>query len=388
MKLNRALVPFALVAALGASMLTAPAAALDTPSIPTHIAVPKIYIVPMEGQMGTDIDQGIYEDIVKDIAKVKPDLIIYQLKSADFDSNYYMNTEDKREFGVNKLTDYRDMVKYLRTELRSYPQVMWVKDAVGWSALLALSWPDMYMSSDARLYGLVKVSQTALGWDDPDVAAKMMAAWTGIGKGFLEMGGYPLELGDALMFPKKLLSARWEGRKVKWTLDNEGTWIVDDNPERTPLITAQVADDAGISDGTADTLEDLVFMLGFREFTKIDSGEKLFKDYVSDWRKSLDRCRDYLIEAQAPTGVGNDQEKAIGKQKRMYDQVLAEMNRYKAVETRLRMEGGPSKLEVEVTIERLKEELRKLKQREKVRTGGNGTGAPGAGPGGAGAPRR
>ncbi|MDZ4828890.1 MAG: hypothetical protein SGJ09_01670 [Phycisphaerae bacterium] len=382
MKFARAFMPIAIAAALAGSFVTSSVLATDTPSVPTTIAVPKVYVIPMEGQMGTDIDKSIYEDIVKDVAKAKPDIIVYRLKSADFDDNYYMNTDDKREAGISKLTDYRDMVKYLRTELRSYPQIMWVNDAVGWSALLALAWPDMYMSSKARLFGLVKVSQTALGWDDPDVAAKMMAAWTGIGKGFLEMGGYPLEIGDALMFPKKTLSARWEGRKVKWTLDNEGTWIVDDNPERTPLLNAQIADDSGISDGTADSVDDLLFMLGFREFTKIDSGEKLFKSYVDDWRRDFAKCEDLLRQVTDPTGTSGDAEKAIGKAKRAAEDILAMMKRYPAIETRLQRERGVSRLALENGIAAAKEQLRRIKEAERAK--GRGPGGGGNAPGGSG----
>ena len=65
---------------------------------------------------------------------------------------------------------------------------MWVEDSVGIASLFALSWPEMYMGEDARLWGLEMLSKMAGGWSDADVASKMLNAWVGIGNGFLQKG--------------------------------------------------------------------------------------------------------------------------------------------------------------------------------------------------------
>jgi hypothetical protein len=46
--------------------------------------LPTIYLVPMRGQMGTDIHRSIYEKVVEDIKLVKPDVVVYELNSKDF----------------------------------------------------------------------------------------------------------------------------------------------------------------------------------------------------------------------------------------------------------------------------------------------------------------
>ena len=48
---------------------------------------PKIYVIPMwldgNGQIGSDIRLSIYEKVAKDVKEKKPDLIIFQMESAD-----------------------------------------------------------------------------------------------------------------------------------------------------------------------------------------------------------------------------------------------------------------------------------------------------------------
>ena len=91
-----------LLAAATASSLAARGA--ETPageSAVTESKVPVVYVVPMSGQMGTDIHPSIYDEVVKDVMEVQPDVIVYQLKSADIDNNFYLaGNDDRREFGL------------------------------------------------------------------------------------------------------------------------------------------------------------------------------------------------------------------------------------------------------------------------------------------------
>ena len=87
--------------------------------------------------------------------------------------------EDPRETkGILLIAEYREIVSTIHDELGDIRQVMWVRDSVGFSSLLALSWPELYMTPTARLWGLRSVIDTtgADKWSNPDVRAKMSAA--------------------------------------------------------------------------------------------------------------------------------------------------------------------------------------------------------------------
>lgn len=359
---------------LASTLLAAAPVPGDGAPFPSTLASPKVYVAPLSGQMGTDISKQLVDIIVEDVRKQKPDIIVYALKSADIDRNDYLKNDNPMEFGMPDIEKYRDMVKQLHEDLRDVPQVMWVEDSVGFASLMALGWPNLYMHSDARLWGLSKVAALAGGWQDPDVAAKMLAAWTGIGKGILQQGGYPLELGDAMIFPEKVLSVKFEGRSVLWLNDTTGNWVVDANDkDGTANFTAALAEDTGLADGNADSLEDLMFLLGYREFTKLDSGEKLCKQYVDDWRKALERCEEWMRDAAEVDG----NVAGLGKRKSLYEKVVAAQKQYPAVEARMQRMGLPGRMQLELEIDNLKKEIQRAREAEKGNRGETGGGSGG-----------
>ncbi|RLS86761.1 MAG: hypothetical protein DWI10_10640 [Planctomycetota bacterium] len=351
------------------------ALAVDGAPLPSTLSAPKIYVFPMEGQMGTDISPQLVDIMIKDIKKQKPDILVMQLKSADIDRNDYLKNDDPKEFGKPMIEEYRDMVRKIHEDLPEIPQIMWVEDSVGFSSLIALGWPNMYMKSDARLWGLQGVARLAGGWTDPDVAAKMLAAWTGIGKGIIQIGGYPLELGDAMIFPERLLSVKFDGRTVAWLNDTTGVWIVDGSNEGVVNFEATIAEDTLLSDGTADSLDDLMFLLGYREYTQTESGPKLAKQYVADWRKALERCEELAgeIESMEPTVQG------LTKAKGALEKILAAMKQYPAVQTRL----GNKQSDIEIMIDNIKKDIQRAKDAGKG-NGGSGGGGNSRGLGGGG----
>ena len=326
-----------LLAAATVSSLAARGA--ETPasvSAANESKVPVVYVVPMSGQMGTDIHPSIYDEVIKDVMEVKPDVIVYQLKSADIDNNFYLaGNDDRREFGLAKIGEYRDLVRTLHEKLDAR-QVMWVEDSVGLGSLLALSWPEMYMSEGGRLWGLARISSMAAGWSDPDVASKMLNAWVGMGNGFLQIGGYPLEIGWAMMRPEYNLSASFKGRKVSWANDTAGQWVVDSSGDNVANFNASLAEDMGLSQGTVENLDDLMFLMGFREYEEAESGKEMVEKYVSDWRRTFDRCKTWWADAQQKMGwaSGDDAIKYLGSAKTDMERILRACRQYPAVEAR------------------------------------------------------
>ncbi|MDG2022529.1 MAG: hypothetical protein P8J59_11320 [Phycisphaerales bacterium] len=337
--------------------------------------VPVVYVVPMNGQMGTDIHPSIYDKVIEDAMKVKPDVIVYQLKSADIDKNFYLaGNDDRREFGMAKIGEYRDLARALHQKLDAR-QVMWVEDSVGLGSLLALSWPEMYMSEGARLWGLSRVSMMAAGWSDPDVASKMLNAWVGMGNGFLQLGGYPLEIGWAMMRPEYALSASFKGRKVTWANDTSGQWVVDSNDERVANFSATLAEDMGLSEGTVENLDDLMFLLGYREYDEVESGKEMVEKYVEDWRRTFDRCKAWYADAQQKLGwaSGDDAIRYLGAAKTDLERILRACKQYPAVAARWQQDYGMSILQLELQIEGIKDQIGDMRRgnRGSGRRGGN-----------------
>ncbi|MEY2715595.1 MAG: hypothetical protein RIT24_1938 [Planctomycetota bacterium] len=366
------------VAALSAHALSGNAFAGDAP-LPTGIANPKVYVFPLIGQMGTDISEPIFKKLIEDAKKQKPDILVLKLKSADIDRINHLRNDNPVEFGlVNKMTEYRDMMKSVHDELRDIPQVMWVEDSVGVSGLAALAWDRMYMFSDARLGGLYQFKEMVEAqWDDADVRSKMVAAWTGIMKGLTQLGNNPDILADALIFSERTLSVNFEGRGAKWMGDTSGSWVVDSSADLPLNLSAAVAEDILLSDGSADTLDDLMFLLGYREYTAIDSGEKLGKQFTEDWRKAMKNIFTWMEEA-AET---EDSVQGLGKRKSLYEKVVAAFKAYPFIEARREcQQQGINRPAIEGAIDDIKKELQRLREAEKE-NGGSGGGGGGGGNG-------
>jgi len=345
--------------------------------------VTTVYVVPMQGQMGTDIHKSVYEDVIKDILAVKPDIVIYVLDSSE-QQDLMIDVSDPRDTrGANDIEGYRELVTMFKQKLpSSYQQVMWVKDAVGFSALLPFAWSDFYMAPNARLVGVRSVIERtgAEGWSDPDVKAKMKAAWGGSAKAFFEYGGYDMELADAMLWPEKVLSATFRGREVIFALNTDGEIVVDSNDKATIGLQAKAAEDLLLSDGTVDSLDDLTFLLGYREYREVGSGQQIVEDYIESWRRAYDLSKATMKDYQQHMdwAGGNDGRKYLGQAKNDLQKVIRFMDQYEAVEIRWRQDTGLSKAALERRVEELTEELRS------GRGGGGGGGRSGGFGGGGG----
>lgn len=347
--------------------------------------IPVVYVVPLKGQMGTDIHEDVAEMIIEDALEVKPDVIVYQIESADFDRNYHLPRADAKEFGMLEMEAYRTIVRGFQNQLAESKQVVWVVDSVGFASLLALSWPDMYISPEGRLWGLNKVFDVSQGWNDADVREKMEEAWEGIGRGFLEMGGhgeFSRELGGAMMDPEKMLSARFKGRDVEWLASPDGMWLIDDNDEGVANFDAQSAEDTLLSDGIVESLDDLMFLLGYREYEKSQNGIDIAERYHEQWRRSYKKCLENLQDIESGRGGGTDALKQALNQKRLWEEILRNERRFGAVERRLTREYGLSKERIELIIDGINDQIRQIKdgRRGGGTRGGGGRGRTRGGP--------
>jgi hypothetical protein len=212
----------------------------------------------------------------------------------------------------------------------------------------------------------------------------MSAAFGGFVKMFLEYGGYSMELADAMLWPDVVLSASFKGREVIWTQNTTGEFVVDSDDERTVGFRSKVAEDLLISDGTVESLDDLAFLMGYREYREVgENGQGHVEDYVERWQKVFDQTREWYLDFQQHMGwaSGDETLQWLGRAKRDLERIISAMERYRAVEIRWQRDFGVSKFELETQVEQMKERIRALKGGRGGGLGGRG-GGPGRGPGG------
>ncbi len=348
-------------------------------------SLPALYVIPMVGQMGTDIRLEVYTDIIDDIKRKKPEVVVWRLECTDIkdeilgEFEYMIDRRQQEEQGLFFLIDdYRVLVQKLHDELRGIRQVMWVHDAYGVGSVMALAWPEMYMTPGARLVGMSVFFQEHGG--DADIKAKMREAWIGTGNGFLMRGGHAPELGYGLMNPRTVLSATWRGRKVIWRNDLDGEVVVNNSRNNVAWFRAKTAEDFGISKGTVETLDDLALLLGYREYRVMEGdGRNTIVRYKQNWRREFDQAwKRFLDYNQHMRWVNGDQALMwLGRAKSDLEYIVSAMRRFPAVELRLRFRGLPDRLSIEMRIEQLGQQIAAMRRGGRGGRGGGGGGAGG-----------
>lgn len=342
-------------------------------------ALPRVYIIPLEGQLGTDIHPMALDEVIADAKAAKPDLIIFRLHSIDKDTNDYLQNDDRKEMSLFDDDQARRMVKSLKEELREFPQVCWVQDCVGFGFILAFAWPDMYVSNGGRLWGPT-YEQIARRQEhtDQEVQRKFREAMNAITGGFIQAGGYDGYMADCMLRPEKMCSVDFTGRDgLVWRDDTKGMYVLDSNDKDLLRFSADTAEEIGLADGMVasdadEGLKDLLFLRGVREFQTVDSGAAIVTEYMEDWRKELEKAQEYLKDAQQPES--GDALKEVTRKRGLYDKVLKIIERYQAVERRLRI----SPVELKSRIGQLDEQRKQL-QRQKKDSGGSGDSGGGRG---------
>ena len=359
---------------------------------PRSSSATTFYIVPLKGQIGTDITARIYEEIIEDIKAQRPDVVILELNSSDIENVFQegaidiiegeqtpqeRNAWNKEAIQGIRLMFHDDLPRDIR-------QVIWVRDAVGSSSVYALAWPEMYMAPDAKLGGMdayVRMYRGAAG--DADVAAKFGDAAFGWVKGITDYGidkDDPNEtrekLIEALAKPEKKLSVSWLGRKPWWRATTNGDKVIDSSDKAAAMLEAWQCEDFCLSDGTAETLEDLAVLLGERQYQLVEGvATEIVQKHHDDWRaayaKAVKAGMDYQMwmgRVNGANAMGN-----LRKAESALRRLLSLVKKWPEVQAKL----GVTVVQLEIQLERLKEQ-----RKNGGRGGGGGTGGRGGGGGG------
>ena len=357
----------------------------------------KLYIVPMRGQVGTDIRSDVYEDIIEDIKVKQPDTIVVLIESHDErDIDAYeidiMEEKGMPDRGDESVADMKDLVKLRRMfaeDLGDIRQVCWVKNAYSVASLLALSWPELYMTREAEFGNGWKAwfrSAMAAG-DDPDKYGKYIDAAFGDVEGLVMYGGWlesdRLPFVEAFVIPEKALSTSWIGREAKWYGDLSGELILDSNREKDPRMVLKLdgerAEEFMIADGLADSYEDLVALWNVKSYEIVGDASKVIEDHRSGWQREYKQAMAAFMTYSRFRNAGEVYRLASAL--KGIKKYIAIIKRNSAVMMRMRLEGrAPTNMtQLDIMVKQLEDRIRMINSGGRPGGGGGGNGGAGGG---------
>ncbi len=339
---------------------------------------PSILIIPMQGQMHTDIHNSVLAPLADRIKEAKPDYILIEMLSRDWRNEFHklMGWGDREEFSGYDKGDIMEIAKLFHVELKDIEQVIWVQDASGASSILALSWPTIYMSNDGYLHATMGVSRQFDYINAADTYGKIREAALAHTKALALYGNRSPELLRAFADPEVPLSGTWKGKKVKWEESLLGDFVIDAG-EGMPHLTATTSTEVGISVGNVQTRNDVLLAMGIREYHLV--GEDITSEITAHsekWRKDFVKAADAWLDAEqyGRWAAGGDAARYMRKQIGELQRLLKMIEKSPAVAMRMGRKYGIRANQLEKMIEQLEEML------DNLRKGGGGGGRPGGGP--------
>lgn len=298
----------------GVAMKVNPGAKAD----PVGNDVPKVYKMELTGSFGQDISQTPIRQAVRDAKTNNADYIIVVM-----DNDWSVRRGGMKEKLEDDDTQFEgfwraeDMDPVLTEEIErewtKKPKVVfWVKKAMGGAAFLPLSCPTLYFHSEGKMGGIGHVEDTVKSGDQV-VKEKLVGARLGHVRGMANKGGYDARIVLAMARTEYILSYRMVGGRPEFLermpespdeflLTDDGQGSNEDTDEQLArgegndnlTLKADLALKLGISKGTVDTFDDLMFQMGLARNNvqikgKADQIMKAWRDGLAGARRQLPR---------------------------------------------------------------------------------------------------
>ncbi|HYE01671.1 MAG TPA: hypothetical protein VD963_00405 [Phycisphaerales bacterium] len=356
----------------------------------------RIYLVTLKGEFGRDVSATPLRAVMADARKFQPDVLIFKI---DCDFKYlgeerpdwmpadagpaFNQLETAREVSTLITDDVRDDAQWKTRDGKKPRLVMWVKKALGGVAFLPFIAPEIYYTSDGRHGGIGYLDRMFEGVGDKVVQEKQYSLRLGRAEGLAIKGGHDPRLVRAMSRVDYVLSVSFVGGKPVFHENDTGELLLTDDGEQqygrldtmqdvvrfrgndVLTLDAEWAYKLGLSNGTADTIEDLAFQLGIGRDYVVESGKS--ERVLTEWGKAVTEAeRDFgrLWREFGRTPVqGEYEERARGRGKRI--QILMEikalLDRYREAINPREIEGAPDDWETQINlmIEQLKQEQRR-----------------------------
>ncbi|MDX2117035.1 MAG: hypothetical protein SFY96_02510 [Planctomycetota bacterium] len=278
----------------------------EEPTIGADPSKKRVYFVDLVGVFGEEISEQPLRSIIKDAVKSKADVIVFKMnndwKRRDGLGSKLPNDAARFDllFRAEKMMPiFRDEVPLLENPPRI---VFWVDQAMGGAAFMPLMAKDIFFTSQGRMGGVGDLGEIFEGTGDEVVRQKQRSLRLGHAKGVANLGGYDPRIVEAMCIKDFVLSVSFEEGKPKFyermpenpgevLLTDDGKGInVDDLRSRAAnegndvlTLNAKIARDIGLSKGTADTKEELLFQLGLDRVADVipdSQGQRIMKGFA------------------------------------------------------------------------------------------------------------
>ncbi len=379
--------------------------ASGTPTDPTKYtdmegkAIPagatRVYVVNFTGEFGRDVSRKPVSEVVDDLARAKPDVIIFQ-----FNESFSHHQEEipadfaqvgSEDFITGAMVKTQEIDTLITKRLRDDPAfaykpkiVAWVKKALGPAAFLPFVFHDIYFTSDAHHGGVGGLDALLEGRGDEVVRQKQRSlrlAWV---KGLAEEGGHDMRIMKAMCWGDYILSYRIVGGQVEfeekmppspeWFLLKDDGAVNKDHADSMQDIVrmkgndfltldARQAYDIGFSNGTADTLDELLGKMGItRNYSQLKGKSGvILKEWSANITKSELEVGKLLrmyrgVQVKAP-GQYEQRTAARGERIRLLQQVQSILKQF-GEGINPETVGDPDRTitQIDVTIDRIKTE--------------------------------
>ncbi|MFG0257625.1 MAG: hypothetical protein ACF8GE_06960 [Phycisphaerales bacterium JB043] len=196
--------------------------------------------------------------------------------------------------------------------------VFWVEKAAAGAAFLPFMSEEIYFKPDGLMGGVGGIEDLKLGGDSV-VDEKQISLRIGRAEGIAIQHGYDPVLVRAMMRKDVVLYVRFRGGKAQylehepresdgdgWELltdDGEGgnkdKWSFEGNDHLN--LDAPLARRLGISDGTASTIDDLVYELDLGRDYAVVSGNS--RQSINGWKEKIATATDQILDVVIDTGI-------------------------------------------------------------------------------------
>ncbi|MFG0252096.1 MAG: hypothetical protein ACF8NJ_04400 [Phycisphaerales bacterium JB038] len=254
--------------------------------------------------------------------------------------------------------------------------VFWVKMAVEGAGLIPFVDEDIYFTRDGIMGGITNFDDSIRGAPATQmIIEKWVSATMGHVEGIAINGGYDTRLVRAMIFEEYELSVDLEGGQPVYHEDLTGDIVLTDSGQgefadtistggttagsmvRNDVLNLddEMAYRLRVSDGTADTIEQLMYLLGLRKYHLLDgSPQKRLAKWSEGIDRDVPRIRDRMAGAERRMGqIRGDYQEATrtrGAIIRELKEILALVKRYEEV-----LDPGQNfRIRIELWIDQIK----------------------------------
>ncbi|MCA9299611.1 MAG: hypothetical protein KDA28_11125 [Phycisphaerales bacterium] len=340
---------------------------------------PSYYVINLDGKFARDISPTPFREAVADAQKYLPDYLIIVLDNEWTDRFGREREEFDGSAGELFLAEELDPIytSEIEANWEKQPEVVfWVKNAMGGSAFLPFNCRTIYFYPEGRMGGICNLIFQYGTTRDEMVREKLFSAFLRHMEGMAITGGYDTRIVKAMARMDYTLSVSFPGGKPVYherlPESNDEILLTNDGTESDNAATieelargdfkgaltlkADMAQKLGLSKGTVETLDDLLFQLELERNGVAVEGRS--DDIMDGWSDGVDsaerRIRELMGDYQEIQVQGDYRERtaARGRQRRILESILRLLTRYGEVLD----PGGQQASQIRVQIEAIKQQ--------------------------------